>query len=67
MTPQMTDSWRSFWWKLKQGKTLLTWFLSNVQVVGQNAETEQMLHNPDGIGKSSFKTEKSLKWHKNSI
>lgn len=27
--------------------------LSNVQVMGQNAVIEQLLHNPDGIGKPS--------------
>lgn len=41
--------------------------LSNVQVMGQNAVTEQLLHNPDGIGKPSFKNEKNLKRHKNNI
>lgn len=26
------------------------WVLSNVQVMGQNAVTETLLNNPDGIG-----------------
>lgn len=34
------------------------WVLSNVQVMGQNALTEIVLNNSDGIGKFSFKMEK---------
>lgn len=34
---------------------------SNMQVMGRNTLIEQLPHNPDGMGISSFKTEKSLK------
>lgn len=36
---------------------------SNVQVIGQNTVTKQLLYNPDGTGKSFFKYKKSLKLH----
>lgn len=43
------------------------WVLSNVQVMGQNAVTETLLNNSDGIAEFSFKTEKILNQNKNSI
>lgn len=53
--------------KAKTRQHTLDFVRSNVQLMGQNAVKEQLLHIPDEIGKSPFKSEKSLKWHKGSI
>lgn len=47
--------------KAKTRQHTLDFVRSNVQLMGQNAVKEQLLHIPDEIGKSPFKSEKSLK------